>query len=256
MKITQIRNATLKVECGGMCCLIDPWLQDVGSITSFVEPGMLKNPTVPLPMPIDEVLSGVDCYIITHVHPDHLDLEFESFENMAFAAHVLNKAVTVIVQGEEDVAFMREAGFKSVIRLDDKLNFDGMELVRTPTHHGTEGRPEPAMGLVMMVPGEPVLYIAGDTVYFQGVEKVLDCFSPNIIVLNAGGATIGGNRLIMDECDVLKVHEEAPDAIIIASHLDAVDHASVTRASLRAFAEEQGIGDRLLIPEDGESIKL
>lgn len=128
-----------------MCCLNDPWLQDVGSITSFVEPGMLKNPTVPLPMPIDEVLSGVDCYIITHVHPDHLDLEFESFENMAFAAHVLNKAVTVIVQGEEDVAFMREAGFKSVIRLDDKLNFDGMELVRTPTLHGTEGRPEPAM---------------------------------------------------------------------------------------------------------------
>lgn len=112
------------------------------------------------------------------------------------------------------------------------------------------------MGLVMMVPGEPVLYIAGDTVYFQGVERVLDCFSPNIIVLNAGGATIGSNRLIMDECDVLKVHEEAPDAIIIASHLDAVDHASVTRASLRAFAEEQGIGDRLLIPEDGESIKL
>ena len=72
MKITQIRNETLKVEYGGVCFLIDPWLQDVGSITSFVEPGTLKNPTVPLPMPVDEVLSGVDCYVITHVHPDHL----------------------------------------------------------------------------------------------------------------------------------------------------------------------------------------
>lgn len=60
----------------------------------------------------------------------------------------------------------------------------------------------------------------------------------------------------MDERDVLRVHEEAPDAIIIALHLDAVDHASVTRTSLRAFAEEQGIDNRLLIPEDGESIEV
>lgn len=53
-----------------------------------------------------------------------------------------------------------------------------------------------------------------------------------------------------------EVHEETPDAPIVASHLDAVDHASVTRASLRAFAAEQGIGNHLLIPEDGESIQL
>lgn len=63
-------------------------------------------------MPVDEVLSGVDYYVITHVYPDHLDLKFENLENMTFAAHVLGKAVTVVVQGEEDAAFMREAGFR------------------------------------------------------------------------------------------------------------------------------------------------
>ena len=52
-------------------------------------------------MPVDEVLSGVDCYVITHVHPDHLDLKFESLENMTFAAHVLDKAITVVAQGED-----------------------------------------------------------------------------------------------------------------------------------------------------------
>lgn len=112
MEITKIRNATLKIEYGGVCFLVDPWLQDVGSITSFVESGTFKNPIVPLPMPVNEVLSGVDCYVITHVHPDHLDLTFESLENMTFAAHVLDKAVAVVVQGEEDAAFMREAGFR------------------------------------------------------------------------------------------------------------------------------------------------
>lgn len=86
-------------------------------------------------MPVNEMLSGVDNYVITHVHPNHLDLEFESLENMAFAAHVLNKAITVIAQGEEDAAFMREAGFRSVIQLDDKLDLDGVELVHTPKLH-------------------------------------------------------------------------------------------------------------------------
>lgn len=124
-----------KTEYGGVCFLVDSWLQDIGSITSFVEPGTFKNPTVPLPMPVDEILSGVDYYVITHVHPDHLDLKFESLENMTFAAHVLNKAITVVAQGEEDAAFMREAGFRSVIRLDDKLNLDGVELVHTPMLH-------------------------------------------------------------------------------------------------------------------------
>lgn len=135
MEITQIRNATLKIKYGGVCFLVDPWLQDVGSITSFVEPGTFKNPTVPLPIPVDEVLSGVDCYVIAHVHPDHLDLKFESSENMAFATHVLDKAVTVVSQSEENAAFMREAGFRSVIQLDDKLDLNGVELVHMPTLH-------------------------------------------------------------------------------------------------------------------------
>lgn len=124
-----------KTEYEGVCFLVDSWLQNVGSITSFVEPGTFKNPTVPLPMPVDEVLSGVDCYVITHVNSDHLDLEFESLENMTFAAHVLGKAITVVAQGEEDAAFMREAGFRSVIQLDDKLDLNGVELVHTPTLH-------------------------------------------------------------------------------------------------------------------------
>lgn len=86
-------------------------------------------------MPVDKVLSGVDCYVITHVHPDHLDLKFESLENMAFAAHVLDKTITVVAQSKEDAAFMREAGFRSVIQLDDKLDLDRVELAHTPTLH-------------------------------------------------------------------------------------------------------------------------
>jgi hypothetical protein len=40
---------------------------------------------------------------------------------------------------------------------------------------------------------------------------------------------------------------------VIATHLDSVDHATVSREALRAYAEANGIGPaRLLIPADGE----
>ena len=86
MKVQQIRNATTKLEYGGTTFLVDPWLADTGAMGSFRQ---LNNPEfalvldeqldIPmpmckLPMAADEVLKGVDAYIVTHVHPDHIDM--------------------------------------------------------------------------------------------------------------------------------------------------------------------------------------
>jgi hypothetical protein len=52
--------------------------------------------------------------------------------------------------------------------------------------------------------------------------------------------------------DVKKVHDAAPAATLIASHMEAINHCVLTRAELREFAERNGISQRLLVPEDGE----
>jgi hypothetical protein len=42
---------------------------------------------------------------------------------------------------------------------------------------------------------------------------------------------------------------------VIATHLDSVDHATVSRGALRAYAEAHGVGpEQLLIPADGEEL--
>ena len=60
----------------------------------------------------------------------------------------------------------------------------------------------------------------------------------------------------MDEQDVYQVCLAAPQAIIIASHMETVNHALLTREQLKnAMAEKHFTAD-LRIPLDGEGMEL
>ncbi|MNJ00687.1 hypothetical protein D3C73_1600920 [compost metagenome] len=54
--------------------------------------------------------------------------------------------------------------------------------------------------------------------------------------------------------DTSRVHALAPKAKIVAVHMDAVNHMTVSRADLRRYTVEKSIQDSVLIPEDGETI--
>ena len=63
-------------------------------------------------------------------------------------------------------------------------------------------------------------------------------------------------RLIMDDNDLYQVYQAAPNAVIIASHMDNVPHATLTRKTLRKKLRTKGIADKIRIPADGESYDL
>lgn len=142
---------------------------------------------------------------------------------------------------------------------DEGTDFDGVVLIRTEAMHGEspDQAAGPVCGIILQAAEEPVLYVAGDTVYYKGVERALEQYRPDVVVLNACGAELMGlGRLIMGAEDVLKVCEAAPDATIIASHMDAVNHATISRAGLRDFLRKHGKDGRVLIPEDGECLEF
>ena len=62
--------------------------------------------------------------------------------------------------------------------------------------------------------------------------------------------------IIMGEADVLAVHKAAPQATLVASHMEAINHCILSRADLRAFSEREGFASSLLIPADGESLTI
>jgi L-ascorbate metabolism protein UlaG (beta-lactamase superfamily) len=205
-------------------------------------------------MPLASILD-VDAVIVTHLHPDHWD---------EAAKARLNKALPIFAQNAGDAAQLRASGFGDVRILTDNTEYRGVRLSRTGGQHGTDADlkalPQilgPVSGFVLRHPAHKTLYVAGDTIWNREVEHAIATYAPDVIVLNAGMATvIGLDPIIMGPTDVLAVHRAAPKAMLIASHMEAVNHCILSRADLRAFSKRDGYAQHLLIPADGETLPI
>jgi len=255
MHITQIRNATLLVEYAGKTLLIDPLLAERGAYPGFAGTAnsQLANPLVDLPVPLATLLAA-DAVLVTHLHLDHWD---------ETARRVLPRGVPVFAQNEADARAIRADGFTDVRTLDahGDTAFGAIRISATSGQHGSDAvmaaigaRMGEVSGIVLRHPDEPTLYIAGDTVWNAHVAAALETYDPDVVVLNCGDAQVPGlGPIIMDLDDVASVVQAAPRATIVASHLEAVNHCVLTRAALREWVRAQGLGARVLVPDDGEA---
>jgi L-ascorbate metabolism protein UlaG (beta-lactamase superfamily) len=256
MKITQVRNATLIIEYAGKKLLVDPFLAEKGAYPGFegTANSHLRNPLVDLTVPMNEILD-VDAVIVTHLHPDHWD---EAAKNL------VPKDMLIFAQNEDDAAAIQAAGFGNIRGLTENTEFNGITLIKTPGQHGTDqayavigeilGN---VCGVVFKHPDEKTLYLAGDTIWNGYVEKNLRSYQPDVVILNCGDAQIPGlGSIIMGKEDVRKVYNAAPQATLVASHMEAVNHSMLSRQELREFIAEKAMTRRVLVPEDGETVRF
>ncbi|MED3965131.1 MBL fold metallo-hydrolase [Niallia taxi] len=251
MKITQIRNATIIVEYAGKKILIDPMLAKKNTYPAF--PNTIRqdqgNPSVDLPISVNDIISGVDAIILTHLHLDHFD---------DAAKELLPKEIKMFVQNQNDAEQVKSFGFQEVEVLTKDTVFEGIQLIKTTGEHGRGEKLLELMGEVCGVlfkqPTEKTLYIAGDTVWYNGIQQELDTHKPDIIVVNGGdNQIIGFGSLIMGKDDIYEMYKAAPQSKIISVHMEAVNHWGLARAELKTFINDKGISDHILVPDDGES---
>ena len=153
-------------------------------------------------------------------------------------------------------------GHNYIVSVEDtadgyRITFGDAEIIKVNAVHGTKVPCCDAAGFIFRSPNEKTLYVCGDTVWCDDVAETIKKYHPDVIITNNAAAMLVKNgRLIMDDNDLEKVCAAAPEAVVIASHMDNVPHATLTRKSLAKKLKKKGLRERVRIPEDGEIYDL
>ncbi|MCE3264487.1 MAG: Zn-dependent hydrolase [Pseudoduganella sp.] len=255
MKITQLRNATAVIEFGPHKILVDPMLAPKGALPPLKLSGQRqRNPIVELPPLTDAILDSVTHCLITHCqkgHFDHLDRAAKAW---------LRRTQLPVVCTPHDAPHLRQRGL-NVSPLapghDAPQPFLGGRIRTVGCRHGkglVSLLMEHGVGYFIEMPGEPSLYLSGDTILTQEVLDFLARHQPDVCVVPAGGARFDlGHEIIMGVEEVLQF-AAAARGIVVANHLEALSHCPVQRTQLVDAARRAGLGQRLQVPADGQSL--
>lgn len=252
MQVRLLRHATCALWLDGVRLLTDPMLSRAGAMDPVEDAAdRRRNPLVDLPLDdagLGNLIRQIDGVLITHLHRDHFDPR---------AAEILPKTLPILCQ-PPDVDRLAQFGFQTVVPIETECQWRGIRITRTGGRHGTGEvgqRMGTVSGFVLRVPGEPSLYLAGDTIWCGEVEATIAGLWPDVIVVNSGAAQfLTGGPITMTAEDVVRVCRAVPHATVVAVHMEALNHCRLSRAELGSALDEAGVLSQVWIPANGETL--
>lgn len=249
--LTLIGGPTTLIEFDGIRLLTDPTFDPAGLYQE--KPVRFEKTTGPA-MTIEEV-GQLDAVLLSHDH---------HFDNLDHSGRAMLPSVGTVFTtnagaGRLGGNALGLAPFET--RVFEGKNGKRLFVTATPARHGPLGI-EPYSGDVVGFalgvdkPGD-LIYITGDTTWFEGTAEVARSFSPKAVVLFTGAAEPRGRfHMTMGSEDALEAAQAFPDAKLFAVHNEGWIHIKETQEQLADTFGKLGVGDRLTSLERGKPVQI
>jgi len=252
-RFTYIGGPTALIELAGFRFLTDPTLDPAGTDYPTAAYTLHKTQS---PAVAAESLGAIDAVLLSHDH--HFDnLDHAGRAALAWAGAVFTTQLSAHRLGGN--AFGLAPWESRALR-----SAQGRELTvtATPARHGpANGDRGPVVGFVLQsaAADDPVTYVSGDTVWYEGVAEVGKRFDVDVAVLNLGAARVavaGPHDLTFSADDAVTLARAWPRATIVPLHYEGWTHFTQGRAEVSAAFAAAGLSDRIRWPVAGEPTTL
>jgi L-ascorbate metabolism protein UlaG (beta-lactamase superfamily) len=239
---TYVGGPTLLIELGGLRLLTDPTFDAAGAEIRNGAYVLHKNAG---PAVAAAEIGPIDVVLLSHDH--HFDnLDQSGRDLLAGAGLVLTTQAGAGRLGRNAEGLTPWQTFR--IPLADGRT---LEITATPARHGpADGDRGPVIGFILAVSGgqEPVVYLSGDTVWYEGVTEVARKFQVAIAVPFMGAArvaAVGPAHLTMTAVEGVELARAMPKALILPLHFEGWDHFSEGHREIQAAFDGAGLAARL-----------
>jgi len=246
LKLTLIGGPTVLIEYGSLRLLTDP---------TFDLPGLYQEAPVRFekttgPALNVEEIGKLDAVLLSHdQHYDNLDATGRAM------LPAVGRTYTTKAGAERLGGSAAGLAPFETCRLEGK-NGERLLVTATPARHGPVGI-EPISGDVIGFalgaekPGD-LLYVTGDTVWFDGTAEVARQFSPRVVLMFTGAAEPRGRfHMTMGSEDALEAAHAFPGAKLIAAHNEGWVHFRESQDQLAQTFSTFNLADRLTLFERG-----
>jgi L-ascorbate metabolism protein UlaG (beta-lactamase superfamily) len=253
LKVTYIGGPTALLEIGGLRLLTDPTFDPAGEeySTSVYTLKKLAGPAVSV-----ESLGHIDAVLLSHDHHfDNLDRSGRAM--LSIAGTVFTTKVGAERLGGNAVGLEPWQTVELAAPCGGSLKITG-----TPARHGpVDGDRGPVIGFIIESSEFPsiVVYISGDTVWYEGVAEVSRRFDVRIAILFMGAARVaevGPAHLTFTADEAVLAAHAFAGATIIPLHHEGWAHFSESRQQIENSFKSAGIEHRLRLLDPGCSEKF
>jgi L-ascorbate metabolism protein UlaG (beta-lactamase superfamily) len=240
LTLTLVGGPTVLIEFVGIRLLTDP---------TFDPPGLYSEAPVRFektsgPALSVEEIGTLDAVLLSHDH---------HFDNLDNAGRAMLPAVGVTYTTRAGAGRLggNAQGLEPFeTQTLEARNGRKLFVTATPARHGPIGI-EPHSGDVIGFalgtekPGD-LVYITGDTVWYEGTVEVARRFSPKVVVLFAGAAEPRGRfHMTMGSEDALEAAHAFPHATLVSAHNEGWVHYRETQEQLADTFDKLGVAPRL-----------